>query len=167
MNQKIMAVLAAAGLLGALGACNDFTGGATVTCRTPTPTITGTQGDTTTTNVGVRYLETQVGTGATAGICQGVSVHYALRVAGSDSVFDTSAGHQPISFTTGTATLSIVGVELGVVGMKVGGKRRLIIPASLAFGAVDRVDGTGKVVVPAGSTIIADVELVNVAAVTN
>jgi FKBP-type peptidyl-prolyl cis-trans isomerase len=168
MNPKIFAVVAAAGLLGALGACNDFTGGTTVTCRTPAPTIASAQGDTTTLNVGVRYIDTKVGTGGTAEICQAATIHYSLRVLGKDTAFDSSVGRQPLSFVAGTAVLTAVGVELGVPGMKVGGTRRLFIPPSLAYGDVDRYDSTGKIlIVPAGSTIVADVELVSIAPLTN
>jgi FKBP-type peptidyl-prolyl cis-trans isomerase len=161
MKARYLLLIAAAGLL---GACKDFTSGTTFVCKTQAPTITGTQGDTATMNIGVRYLETQVGTGATADVCQTVTINYTLYVKGSTTAFDAStmAGRGPLTFVTGGGSLSIIGVDLGVVGMKQGGIRRLIIPPQLGFGQVDRTDAQGNVVVPAGSTLVADVELTTV-----
>jgi FKBP-type peptidyl-prolyl cis-trans isomerase len=161
MKARYLLLIAAAG---ALGACKDFTSGTTFVCQTAAPTITSTKGDTVTTSVSVRYIETQVGTGATAEVCQTVTINYALYVQGSSTAFDAStmAGRGPLTFVSGGGSLSVLGVDLGVVGMKQGGKRRLIIPPQLAFGSVERTDAVGNVVVPANSTIVADVELTNV-----
>ncbi|MDB4949592.1 MAG: Peptidyl-prolyl cis-trans isomerase [Gemmatimonadetes bacterium] len=164
MKARFLALVAAAGLL---GACKDFTSGNTVVCKTQAPTITGTKADTVTSSIGVRYIETQVGTGAVADVCQTVTIDYDLYVAGSATAFDSShgTGRVPLTFLTGGGSLGVVGVDLGVVGMKQGGKRRLIIPPSLGYGSVARVDPTtGDVVVPANSTIIADVTLITVGA---
>ena len=164
MNVRYLALVAAAGTI-ALGACKDFTGGSTITCTTAAPTITSVKGDTTTLNVGVRYLDPTVGTGATVAICQQVTVDYSLRVAGRDTAYDTSTGGSPAVFVAGAGQTQLPGLELGVVGMKVGGTRRLIIPPSLAYGSVDAHDAKGNVVVPANSTIIADITMRAVTAV--
>jgi FKBP-type peptidyl-prolyl cis-trans isomerase len=158
MRSRFLMLVAAAGLL---GACKDFTSGNSFVCKTQAPTTTATSGDTVTTNVGVRYIETQPGTGATADVCQTVTINYALYVKGSATSFDasTDAGKGPLTFISGGGSLTVTGVDIGVVGMKVGGKRRLIIPPALAFGGVERTDAQGNVIVPASSTIIADVEL--------
>ena len=161
MKARFLMLFAAAGTL---GACKDFVSGSTFVCKTQAPTTVSTQGDTVTTNVGVRYVETQVGTGAAAAVCQEVTITYELYVKGSSTPFDTSTGTGPVTFISGGGSLAVVGVDLGVVGMKVGGKRRLIIPPNLAYGAVDRTDQQGNVIVPAGSTIVADVVLTNVGA---
>jgi FKBP-type peptidyl-prolyl cis-trans isomerase len=70
----------------------------------------------------------------------------------------TTADTAPSVFTVGVGTL-IAGVDQGLIGMKVGGKRNLLIPSSMAFGPVDKVDATGKVVVPANTAVVYDVEV--------
>jgi FKBP-type peptidyl-prolyl cis-trans isomerase FkpA len=70
--------------------------------------------------------------------------------------FDSSAGREPLEFTVGRGQV-IKGWDQGVQGMKVGGKRTLIIPAELAYGS--RAMGND---IPANSALIFDVELVQV-----
>ncbi len=71
--------------------------------------------------------------------------------------FDSSknAG-QPFRFTVGAGQV-IKGWDQGVAGMKVGGRRRLTIPADLAYGDV----GAGNVI-PPGATLIFDVDLIGI-----
>ena len=70
--------------------------------------------------------------------------------------FDTSIGRvTPFGFMVGTGKV-IKGWDEGVPGMKVGGKRMLIIPPDKAYG--ERSMGGGKI--PAGSTLVFDVEVV-------
>jgi FKBP-type peptidyl-prolyl cis-trans isomerase FkpA len=72
-------------------------------------------------------------------------------------LFDSSqAGGAPLKFNLGAAQV-IKGWDEGVLGMKVHGRRRLIIPPELAYG--DR--GAGAVI-PPGATLIFDVELVSI-----
>jgi len=73
------------------------------------------------------------------------------------TVFDASAFHggEPISFVLGTKSV-IAGWDAGVVGMRVGGARQLIIPASLAYGE------EGRPGIPPNSTLYFDVMLVDV-----
>jgi FKBP-type peptidyl-prolyl cis-trans isomerase FkpA len=70
--------------------------------------------------------------------------------------FDSSVGREPLEFTLGRGMV-IKGWDQGVQGMKVGGKRTLIIPAELAYGS--RSMGND---IPANSALIFDVELVEV-----
>lgn len=82
-----------------------------------------------------------------------------VRYAGSfvdGKEFDSSAKHggEPISFTVGKPGL-IEGWNRGVVGMKVGEKRKLVIPPSLAYGAAGRPP-----VIPPNSTLVFELELV-------
>ena len=74
------------------------------------------------------------------------------------TVFDASANHGgSFTFTLGAGQV-IKGWDEGVAGMKVGGKRELVIPASLGYGA----QATGPI--PANSTLVFDVQLLNVQA---
>jgi FKBP-type peptidyl-prolyl cis-trans isomerase len=72
-----------------------------------------------------------VGTGAEAQAGDMVTLHYTGKLE-DGTVFETSVGGEPIEFPLG-AGLVIPGFKQGLVGMKVGGKRLLIIPPSLAY----------------------------------
>ena len=56
----------------------------------------------------------------------------------------------------------IKGWDQGIVGMKIGEKKKLTIPAELAYGAQAIPDGRGGILIPANSTLIFDVELVDI-----
>jgi FKBP-type peptidyl-prolyl cis-trans isomerase FkpA len=76
--------------------------------------------------------------------------------------FDSSRDRgQPLSFPLGAGRV-IRGWEQGLPGMKVGGTRRLVIPASLAYG----IRGAGNGVIPPNATLLFDVELLAVETVT-
>jgi len=94
------------------------------------------------------------GAGAEAKAGDTVSVHYTGKFE-NGTVFDTSVGRAPISFVLGTGAV-IPGWDQGLLGMKAGGKRLLIIPPSLAYGS----SGYGPI--PPNSTLIFEVELVEV-----
>ncbi|MDO8474501.1 MAG: FKBP-type peptidyl-prolyl cis-trans isomerase [bacterium] len=96
-----------------------------------------------------------VGTGAQAQTGNTVSVHYTGTLL-NGTKFDSSLDRgTPFSFTLGQNSV-IAGWEQGVLGMKIGGKRKLIIPPSLAYGP----RATGPI--PANSTLVFEVELLNV-----
>ena len=124
------------------------------------PTTTGAAMNTTT-DSGLQYQELVVGTGAQAAAGQQVSVHYTGWLQNPDGSagkkFDSSVDRgQPFDFPLGAGRV-IRGWDEGVAGMKVGGKRRLIIPSALGYGA----RGAGGVI-PPDATLIFDVELLEV-----
>lgn len=110
-----------------------------------------------TTSSGLRYTDEVVGTGAQPKPGQSVQVHYTgwLDQGGKKGQkFDSSRDRgQPFSFPLGQGRV-IQGWDEGVATMKIGGKRTLVIPASLGYGA----SGAGGVI-PPNATLIFDVEL--------
>ncbi|HTT80339.1 MAG TPA: FKBP-type peptidyl-prolyl cis-trans isomerase [Stellaceae bacterium] len=109
---------------------------------------------------GLKYTDATVGSGAEATPGHQVTVNYTgwLDEGGrKGKKFDSSFDHgQPFSFTLGAHQV-IPGWDEGVAGMKVGGKRTLIIPPALGYGA----RGAGGVI-PPNATLIFDVELLKV-----
>ena len=97
------------------------------------------------------------GDGAEATAGRTVSVHYVGVAHSSGEEFDASYNRgEPLAFRLGTGQV-ISGWDQGVQGMKVGGRRRLVIPPHLAYG--DR--GAGGVIKP-GETLIFVVDLLDV-----
>lgn len=101
-----------------------------------------------------------VGTGAVAVAGDTVTVNYVGALT-NGKVFDASASHPEtasgFTFNLGAGQV-IKGWDQGVAGMKVGGKRLLIIPASLAYGSQE----VGDSIIPANSTLVFEVELLKV-----
>jgi len=106
---------------------------------------------------GLRFGDIKVGSGPAAQAGQVVSLQYTGWFQ-TGCEFDSSRvpGHVPLQFQLGGGQI-IPGLELGVVGMQVGGKRRLEIPPTLAFGATGRPP-----LVPPNATLIMNIELVSV-----
>lgn len=126
--------------------------------QTPAPTAPATPpeitGETVTTASGLQYVEITPGAGASPVIGDTVSVHYSGWLQSDNTLFDSSIPRgAPTSFVLGEV---IPGWNEGLALMLEGGKRRLIIPPDLAYGAA----GNGSI--PANSTLIFDVELVDV-----
>ena len=110
----------------------------------------------------VQGQDVKVGTGAEAKPGDTVSVLYEGRFT-DGTVFDSSAAHgnEPLTFILGSQGL-IPGFQIGVNGMKEGGERLLAIPPSLGYGGEDVKDASGKVIIPANSTLVFSVQLVKV-----
>jgi FKBP-type peptidyl-prolyl cis-trans isomerase FkpA len=121
-------------------------------------------GDTPTTPGGVSALtqtEIIVGSGAAAATGNSISVNYTgwlydpARPDNKGLQFDTSAGRDPFTFTLGAGQV-IPGWDQGLINMRVGGTRRLLVPPALAYGA----SRNGPI--PANSTLVFDVQLVSI-----
>ncbi len=105
---------------------------------------------------GLKYQDIKVGTGTEATKGDKATVHYTGTLM-SGKKFDSSLDRgQPFSFTIGKHRV-IQGWEEGVQGMREGGKRTLIIPPAMAYGA-NGVPGA----IPANATLKFDIELLKV-----
>ncbi|NJL63125.1 MAG: FKBP-type peptidyl-prolyl cis-trans isomerase [Methylacidiphilales bacterium] len=109
-----------------------------------------------TTPSGLKYIDIEEGTGEAPKTGQKVTVHY-IGTLENGTEFDSSVGrNRPFDFQIGVGQV-IKGWDEGVGTMKVGGKRRLIIPSELGYGS----RGAGGVI-PPNATLIFDVELLKV-----
>jgi FKBP-type peptidyl-prolyl cis-trans isomerase FkpA len=116
----------------------------------PQPTV---QGVPTVTASGLKIYDVQIGTGTAAKAGDSITVTYTGWFA-DGTTFDSSSFHgNPASFPLGRF---IPGWQEGVPGMKVGGKRRLIIPPALAYGA------SGRGSIPPNATLTFDIGLVSI-----
>ena len=103
----------------------------------------------------LKIEDLNLGSGAQAVAGKVVVVNYVGRLA-NGTQFDTSCKKTPFEFNLGQGQV-IAGWDQGIVGMKVGGVRRLIIPANLAYGAA----GAGGVI-PPNAALVFDIELMAV-----
>jgi peptidylprolyl isomerase len=112
---------------------------------------------TVTTASGLKYVDVKVGSGASPVKGKQVKVHYTGTLENGKK-FDSSVDRkEPFAFDIGVGQV-IPGWDEGVMSMKVGGKRKLIIPAKLGYGE----RGAGGVI-PPNATLLFDVELLEVA----
>jgi peptidylprolyl isomerase len=154
-------------LLGCQGQSRSTAVTPTPAAATPAPTATpgspqSASGELKTTPSGLQYQDLVVGTGPRPLFNQTVRVFYTGRLQ-SGTVFDSTKGQPAFEFKLGVDPM-IKGWTLGVGGdsrqgiepMRVGGKRKLIIPPELGYG--NQPQGT----IPANSTLIFEIELVAV-----
>jgi FKBP-type peptidyl-prolyl cis-trans isomerase FkpA len=110
----------------------------------------------------LQKIDSKIGSGKEAVAGNTVAVHYSGWLFDEKAAnqhgkaFDSSVGRGPFEFPLGAGRV-IKGWDQGVAGMKVGGKRTLIIPAELGYGA----RGAGGVI-PPNAKLIFDVELLDV-----
>ena len=109
----------------------------------------------TTTASGLQYWDIKTGNGATAAPGHELTVHCTGWLTDGTKFYSSMDSGQPFTFLLGAHQV-IQGWDEGVAGMKVGGKRQLRIPPNLGYGA--RPAGP----IPANSTLIFDVELLDV-----
>ncbi|MEE9398130.1 MAG: FKBP-type peptidyl-prolyl cis-trans isomerase [Methylococcales bacterium] len=106
-----------------------------------------------TTASGLKYEELVIGEGATAETGQTVVVHYTGWLENGTKFDSSKDRNTPFDFSLGAGQV-IKGWDEGVVGMKIGGTRKLTIPSDLGYGA----QGAGGVI-PSNATLIFEVEL--------
>ncbi len=143
------------------GALAAFTVMTAITCvAAATPAAAQTAGATMTTPSGLKITDTKVGTGPTPRPGQTCVMHYTgwlYENGAKGKKFNSSVDrNEPFEFKIGAHQV-IAGWDEGVATMKVGGKRTLIIPPALGYGA----RGAGGVI-PPNATLIFDVELLAV-----
>ena len=104
---------------------------------------------------GVYYLEITKGTGPIVDIGDMVSIHYNLYNI-EDKLIETSYGAEPMQFIYGRGEM-VPGIEEALEYMRVGGKATIIVPSTMGFGdvAIDKE-------LPANSTVVFDIELIDV-----
>jgi FKBP-type peptidyl-prolyl cis-trans isomerase FkpA len=151
--KRILILMGTVALAATLSACSNT--------NSPTTTSTGTNGVSSITTL--QTTDVRVGTGADAVVGRAITVHYTgwlYSESASDhhgTKFDSSVDRNvPFTFTLGAGNV-IKGWDQGIVGMKVGGQRTLVIPPSLGYGSTG-VSGA----IPANATLIFDVQLLSV-----
>ena len=108
-----------------------------------------------TTPSGLKYADLVVGIGDSPKVGQTVTVNY-IGTLEDGTKFDSSADQgRPLSFRIGMGTV-IKGWDEGLMTMRVGGKRRLTVPAKLGYGAIPREK------IPPNSTLIFEVEMLGI-----
>ncbi|GIW79020.1 MAG: hypothetical protein KatS3mg105_0827 [Gemmatales bacterium] len=112
--------------------------------------------NTITTPSGLKYQDIEVGTGAEAQKGDTVVVHYTGQLTNGKKFDSSRDRNEPFDFVLGTGEV-IKGWDEGIQGMKVGGRRKLIVPPELGYGS----RGSGGVI-PPNATLVFDVELLRV-----
>jgi len=115
----------------------------------------GATNDTITTASGLKYIIWKKADGAKADVGDNVSVHYAGRLLDGSPFDDSYKRGQPFTFPLGGGRV-IKGWDEGIAYLNVGDSATLIIPSELGYGSADRPT------IPANSTLIFDVELMDV-----
>ncbi|MCX6736714.1 MAG: FKBP-type peptidyl-prolyl cis-trans isomerase [Candidatus Parcubacteria bacterium] len=105
-------------------------------------------------NIKLQITDLREGTGEAAKVGDKLSVNY-LGTLENGQQFDSSYGREPLKFTLGQGQV-LFGWDQGLVGMKVGGKRKLIVPPDLGYGSVVRNS------VPPNSVLNFEIELLEI-----
>ena len=115
----------------------------------------GQAGNEVTTTTGMKYVDLKVGDGATPRMGQRVRVHYTGWLENGTEFDSSYKTGQPAEFALGPGL--IAGWNEALQSMKVGGKRRIILPPSLAYGATGNPPK-----IPANATLTFEIELLGV-----
>jgi FKBP-type peptidyl-prolyl cis-trans isomerase len=124
-----------------------------IDCETLATTLTASEPTLTTTASGLKFRDVTVGTGTTVATGRGVAVHYSGCLTTGTKFDENTNTDNPLVFTVGEGAL-IKGFDEGVTGMKVGGRRQLVIPPTLGYGA------TPRGAIPANSTLVFTIDVV-------
>jgi FKBP-type peptidyl-prolyl cis-trans isomerase len=150
---RTLAALAAAGLLACGGGSGHDAG------RAPAGFSAALEVDTTAmtrTPSGLRYQDVTVGQGKEAKAGRTVTVQYTGWLANGEKFDSSRDRNQPFGFDLGAGQV-FAGWDEGVAGMKVGGRRKLVIPPDLGYGTAGAPPD-----IPPGATLVFDVELLDV-----
>lgn len=111
---------------------------------------------------GLKYVELKVGTGPVAHSTDNVTVQYTGWLS-DGTQFDTSRSATRSAFSVDLGKSQVIaGWDEGIPGMKVGGKRKLIIPGALAYGSAGRQDqSSGAYIIPPNATLTFEIELMS------
>jgi FKBP-type peptidyl-prolyl cis-trans isomerase len=154
LMKKMLALLAVLALVAV--ACGDKDAGGTDVGGVPTEAAPGDcETGMVTTDSGLKYEDTECGSGDEAVRGDAVAVDYTGALE-DGTEFDSSVGKEPFQFQLGSGGV-IQGWEEGIAGMRVGGKRTLIIPPELGYGKAGYPP-----VIPKNATLIFQVELVDI-----
>lgn len=107
---------------------------------------------------GLKYIDITPGCGTAVKAGDNVTVNYSGWLQSNGKLFDSSlsAGHQPFTVSNVGQAQVITGWNLGLIGMKPGGTRRLIIPPAIGYGS------TAQGPIPANSTLVFDVTVLKI-----
>ena len=159
MRRKLFPLLAA-GALFLSSACSDDTTGPTGPIDPTDLEFAAALGvdlsQMTKTASGLYYQDLVVGTGAEAETGKTVTVHYTVWLHDGTKLDSSYDFDDPFTFLLGAGAV-IAGWDEGIQGIKVGGKRKLVVPSSLAYGS----QGSGGVI-PPYATLVFDVDLLEV-----
>lgn len=158
-TRTVIKSLIAVGVIAIGTACVDE-----ITAPTCTPvslSVASTNADTVTLNTGLRLIEGVAGAGIPSVWCAPIAVHYTEYLIDGTRLESSRDVDNPVIFTPGLGDL-IDGFEQGVIGLRAGAKRRLIVPSNLAYGNQERRNSAGAIIVPANSRLVYDIEVLQV-----
>jgi len=163
--RRVLILFSVAALAGAAAAACG--GGAATPAPTPVlspapgmnaPGVPVIGGDVVSSPSGLKYVDELVGKGAPVSNGQKVSISYQMWVVPSGQSV-SGAKPLPLTFTLGDRQV-LKGIEEGVSTMRVGGKRRLLVPPDLGYGAAGLSDQSNFLVaVPGNSTLLVDIQV--------